>query len=230
MNWSYLEDFARLFFPHFCYGCGGSMVSGEKLLCTSCIMQLPYLSYGQNENNPLTRRLVSKTRFEYGFALLRFKQSGLAQNLLHALKYQAQPEIGFRLGQILGLRMSRQGFSENFDLVLPVPIHVSRERVRGYNQSEAFANGVAAGIGKEAIIKSAVRLRKTETQTRKDKMSRWRNVEGSFKVLDPEVIRGKRILIVDDVITTGATVEACAAEIMKYDPISLGAACIADVV
>lgn len=206
------------------------MVAGEKLLCTSCIMQLPYLSYSQNEENPLIRRLVSKTRFDYGFALLRFQQAGLAQNLLHALKYQAQPEIGFRLGQILGLRMARQGYSQNFDLVLPVPIHVSRERVRGYNQSEAFAMGVASGIGKEANVKSAVRLRRTETQTRKDKMNRWRNVEGSFKILEPNSIRGKRILIVDDVITTGATVEACAAEIMKYDPISLGAACIADVI
>jgi len=205
------------------------MVRGEEILCTKCIFRLPYLSYGQDRKNPIVNRLVSVAEFRHGFALLQFQPYGIVQNLLHALKYQGKEEVGKRLGVLLGYRMFRQGYREQFDLVLPVPLHVSRERARGYNQSEAFATGLSLTLGKTLSNSAASRIKKTTTQTKKEKSDRWRNVRNAFMVKDPELISGKRILLVDDVITTGATMEAYAEELMKYGPLSLSAACIADV-
>lgn len=227
MNRNYFMDFLRLFFPSYCYGCRGPMIRFEDLLCSYCLRQMPWKFFRNPSENQ--SRLVVGPPFSHTFSLLDFHKGGLAQRLLHELKYNHHPEIGQRLGRMLGMHMVRKGFRGKFDLIIPVPLHVSRYRSRGFNQSAVIAEGINELLG--AVVNNTVAIRKTATgtQTKKDKHSRWHNVKEAFTIVDPDRIAGKEILLVDDVITTGATIAAFGDRIYRHRPASVSVASIADV-
>jgi len=227
MNRNYFTDFLRLFFPSYCYGCRGPMIRFEDMLCSSCLRQMPWNFLGNQDENQ--SRLVLGPPFAHTFSLLDFQKGGVAQRLLHELKYNHHPEIGQRLGRMLGMRMVRKGFRGKFDLILPVPLHVSRYHSRGFNQSAVIAEGISEMLGASVDATIAIRKTPTGTQTKKDKHSRWHNVKDAFTIVYPDRVLDKQILLVDDVITTGATIAAFGDRVFRHGPTSVSVASIADV-
>lgn len=224
-----LTDFVALFFPNYCFGCQDGLVHGEEILCTRCLGELPRLDYYTSDDNPITNRFVGRLPIRHGWALLKFQKSGIVQNLLHELKYNNHPEIGVKLGKILAANILHFGFGKDFDLIIPVPLHSSRLRVRGYNQSAMIARGLSEVLMTPFDDSCMIRLAATKTQTKKSKVDRWENVNEVFQVSKAEIISGKRILLVDDVITTGSTLEACARKLLDAGAAELSIACIAEV-
>ncbi len=223
-----IRDFVTLIFPDYCLACKNSLVKGEKLICTRCILQMPQTNYHLDEDNPLKARLSNRIPLRYAMAFLKFSKSGKVQSVLHALKYKNEPALGILLGNVYGDRMTAAGLCGQFELILPVPLHKSRKRKRGYNQSAKFAEGLSQKLRIPFSDDLLERTIKTETQTRKSKLSRWQNVTEVFRVRDEKALQNKNILLVDDVITTGATLEACGNFLIQAGCRSLSIACIAE--
>ena len=222
------RDFVSLIFPNYCLGCEGSLVKGENLICTHCMLQMPSTNYHLVNNNSLRNRLSSRINIRYAMALFKFSKSGRVQSLLHALKYRNHPELGVMLGNLYADRMVDAGLAEAFELIIPVPLHPSRKRKRGYNQSAKFAEGISQKLGILFSDELIERTIKTETQTRKTKLNRWQNVTEVFHVKSVDSIQNKNVLLVDDVVTTGATLEACGNYLLDAGCSSLSIACIAE--
>jgi ComF family protein len=222
------QDFVSLIFPNHCLACEDSLVKGETLICTNCMLQMPQTNYHLDPDNTLKKRLAGRIPVEYVMALFKFSKNGRVQGILHALKYKSQPDLGVMLGHVYGERLRESPCSQSFDLIIPVPLHPSRLRRRGYNQSAKFAEGLAEEIGIPFSDGFMERKIRTETQTRKSKLNRWQNVDEVFGVTNPVGVKNKRILLVDDVITTGATLEACGNQLLKAGCLNLSIACIAE--
>jgi ComF family protein len=223
-----IGDFVSLIFPNYCLACGRSLIKGEKLICTGCILQMPQTNYHLDGDNPLKNRLSSRLPLNYAMALFKFSKSGRVQSILHALKYRNEPKLGIMLGNVYGDRLVDAGLSGAFELVIPVPLHKSRIRKRGYNQSAKFAEGLSQKLGIPFSDDLLERKMKTDTQTRKSKLRRWQNVSEVFRVKDVSALQNKRVLLVDDVVTTGATLEACGNLLIDAGCASLSIACIAE--
>ena len=224
-----LKDFFALFFPDYCLGCNGGLVRGEETLCTRCLAELPKLDYHKTDDNPIVNRFIGRLPVKHGWALLKFQKAGIVQNLLHQLKYNNHPEVGIKLGKLLSLSIIKDGCEKEFDLIVPVPLHKSRKRTRGYNQSAMITKGMEEVLKIPFSDNVITRTTATNTQTKKSKIERWENVNYVFRVTAPEIVSGKRVLIVDDVITTGATIESCAKSLVESGAKEISIACLADV-
>lgn len=189
--------------------CTEGLIKGEEIICTRCIYELPRTNYHLNPDNPIFKRLFGRLPVKSAFAFLLFKKGGRVQNLLHELKYNNHPEVGRIVGKVYGQELLENGLNEQIDSIFPIPLHPAKQRRRGYNQSEEFAKGLAESLSVKCNAHAVVRTTVTETQTKKSKLRRWENVKEVFRVQDQNAVHGKRILLVDDVITTGATIEAC---------------------
>ena len=210
-----LANFAALFFPRPCLACREPLVSGENHLCTGCRAELPYTDYHllPPADNPLARRFWGRLPVCHTLSYLRFVRHGRVQQLLHQLKYQGQSQVGRALGQLYGAELTAAGLAE-FDLIVPVPLHRRKLARRGYNQAEAFATGLAAALPCPSAPHALRRTEHTASQTRKGRAERWQNVATVFEVAEPTAVVGRHILLVDDVLTTGATLEACGAALL----------------
>ncbi|MBX2899115.1 MAG: ComF family protein [Cyclobacteriaceae bacterium] len=225
---SMLQGFVSLIYPAYCLGCSNTLYKGETILCTHCISNLPKTNYLYQYQNPMFLRLHGRLKLKYGLAFLKFRKHGMVQRLLHQLKYNNHPEVGEALGKLLGHEMYTNGYAGEFDLVIPVPLHSSRKRARGYNQSACIAKGLAEALSIDWEETVSTRMVSTKTQTRKTKTERWHNVQSVFAVADVEKIRNRRILLVDDVMTTGATLEACGTCLLEAGCKELSVACLAE--
>jgi ComF family protein len=224
-----LTDFVALFFPQACLACQDTLVAGEQHLCTTCRAELPYTNYHllPVAQNPLSRRFWGKLPVVHVLSYLHFLRHGQVQHLLHQLKYQGQQEVGKALGQLYGAELAEASLGSEFDLIVPVPLHRRKLARRGYNQADAFAAGLAAAL---PCPWSAAALRRTEhtaSQTRKSRTERWQNVATVFEVANLQEVAGRRILLVDDVLTTGATLEACGAALLAAGASQVSIATIA---
>jgi ComF family protein len=224
----FFQDFVSLFFPNYCLGCGESMVRGEAILCTKCLYEMPVTNYHREIENSLQRRLSLRFPVKYAMALMRFSKNGRVQHLLHQLKYKNHPEIGVTLGRVCADKLLESNLNNCFDLIVPVPLHPSRRRKRGYNQSAKFAAGISEGLNIPFSDNVLVRTLRTETQTLKTKLNRWENMNGVFSMELNTNLSGTRILLVDDVITTGSTLEACSTILLNNGCAELSVACIAE--
>ena len=205
---SYTKAFSRLFYPVHCASCGEALMDRENQICTLCLLSMPVTGYHQAKKNPLEDLLKLRLRVDFISAFLRYDQGLSTQHILHAIKYKGQKLLAEYLGQLYGAEI-RHCFSPPLDYVIPVPLHKRKLRERGYNQSEYWAKGLAQSLSIQLNTHSLVRVQYTTTQTKKSRTERVQNVEKAFRVLAPERLKGKNILLVDDVITTGATLEAC---------------------
>lgn len=221
-------DFISLFFPNYCFGCHRALLKGEESLCTFCLMDLPKTSYHLQEDNPIKARLMGRLPAKHVWAYLKFRKQGIVQHLLHQLKYNNQPDVGIRLGKAYGHELVDAGFKSEFDLIVPVPLHPSRKQKRGYNQSAKFAEGLSQLFEIPWDDSISVQKIATSTQTKKSKLARWENVASVFDLRDAQKIEGKRVLLVDDVITTGATIEACGQHLVSKGCAALSIACLAE--
>jgi ComF family protein len=202
------------------------MVKGEDILCTHCIFELPKTNYHKSDISPIKERLAGRMNLQHALAFLKFKKEGIVQHLLHELKYNNHPEVGVKLGKLYGKELKESDVSD-FDLIVPVPLHDARRRKRGYNQSAKFAEGLSQSLGVSWDESISMRTSSTATQTRKSRDERWKNVKDVFAIRHSDHIEGKRVLLVDDVITTGATLEACGQQLINYG-CTLSIACIAE--
>lgn len=216
-----------LFYPRYCRGCYHSLVKGEDLVCTKCILEMPKSHYHLEQENPFYQKFRGRLPVKYVMTLFKFVKESRVQQLLHNLKYKDQPELGEMLGRVYGQDLVDANYKNSFDLIVPVPLHSSRRRIRGYNQSEEFGKGLSQMLEVPCVDSYMMCAEKTETQTHKTKLSRWENVNSIFHVVKPQEIIEKRVLLVDDVVTTGATLEACGRALVQAGCQELSIACIA---
>ena len=202
------NDFMSLIYPRLCEGCSNTLHRHERFVCTFCLTSLPRSNYHVSPDNELARLLAGRVPSAIAAAYLLYEKRGRVQSMLHAIKYHEQKELGEYLGHRYAEELSACDAARDVDVILPVPLHESKFRQRGYNQSEWFARGLAEGLRKPMDCVSLQRTKATSTQTRKRKYERWENVEGIFELKDHQKLEGKHCLLVDDVITTGATIEA----------------------
>ncbi len=212
--WSVLQaqadDLISLVYPRLCLACRRPLLRHEKYLCLLCRYELPETGYHLDAGNRVARHFWGRVRIEAAASLYRFSSGSKVQKLIHALKYENRPEIGDMLGAYYGQQLRDTAPWASARVVVPVPLHPLKEHRRGYNQSARFARGLSQSMGIALRTRALERISFTETQTRKNRQERWENVRSVFRVKDPLSIRGSGILLADDVVTTGSTLEACA--------------------
>ena len=204
-----LYDFLALIYPRVCLACGNTLLRHEETLCSFCLVQLPRTGFEKETGNMAEQIFWGRCNVEAVAALYFFHKGSRVQHLLHQLKYKNQPEVGVFLGRLYGKMLVDSGRFAGLDWIIPVPLHPRRRRKRGYNQSEMFARGLAESMNIPLDTGTLVRITASQTQTRKSRFKRWENVKEIFAVRNPEARKGCHFLLVDDVLTTGATLEAC---------------------
>lgn len=212
-----LGDFFSLFYPPYCYVCGKILVKNEKMVCSFCSTHLPYTDFHTYTPNPMEKMFWGRVEVEAATALFFFRKGGAVQELVHQLKYKGRREIGFILGKQLGSVLLENNLLSTVDVIVPVPLHPKRKRKRGYNQSEMIAEGIASVMNRPVCTTALSRTVHNPSQTRRGVIERWDNVCRIFSLSDASAISDKHLLLVDDVVTTGATLEA-AAHVLKTIP------------
>ncbi len=204
------NDLIGLLFPNLCNACGVALYHSEYLICTKCLYDLPFTDYHEYADNRVARQFWGRLPINAAMAMLYFRKGTKVQNLIHNLKYNGRTDVGILLGNMLGERLRTATLYQDIDLVIPVPLHRKKYKMRGYNQSMFIAEGIAAQMGTGISGDHLIRNTYTESQTKKSRYNRYENMKDVFQVNFQEDIMGKHVLLVDDVITTGATLEACA--------------------
>lgn len=218
------QNTAHLFYPHICTGCGSDILPKENLLCARCLGNLPVTGFAVHPNNPVEEIFWGRIRLKAAHSEFYFDKDALVQHLVHQLKYKSNQPIGLYLGEMMGKTLLASKRFEKVDALIPLPLYPEKERKRGYNQAAIICNGISEVMHVPVITNKLIRQRYTETQTKKHRTERWENVEGSFIVKDADELKGKHLLLVDDVVTTGATLEAAGMVLLKLPGVSLSIA------
>ncbi len=219
------SDFLQLFFPEYCNACGVQLFHGEKSICTNCLFDLPYTDFHLYPENPVARLFWGRIYCQEVMALLYFRKGTKVQHLIHHLKYKGQTDLGFKLGSMIGERLFQT--CQKPDLIIPVPLHQKKESSRGYNQSKCIADGIAKVLQLPVDTRLLTRQVNTDTQTKRNRYNRFENMKTVFQVHQPQYLKNKHVLLVDDVITTGATLEACGKLLLENGLNKLSIAAIA---
>lgn len=221
------SDFLHLFFPHVCAGCGSDGLGKESVMCVECLAALPLTNFYQLGENPVEKIFRGRLPVKAAGSFLYFSKESLVQRLLHQLKYRDNRALGTLLGAMMGAALQASPLFETVEVLVPLPLHASKEKKRGYNQAMILCEGISAVTGAAVCAQAVAKLSRTETQTHKNRLERWHNIAGGFVVKAPDLLHNKHVLLVDDVITTGATLEACGQEILGVPGTELSIATLA---
>lgn len=218
----------HLLFPHVCAVCGSDILHEESVLCMKCIDAMPETNFELHPNNPVEKTFWGRLPLTGATAQFYFTKESLMQHLMHQFKYKGNKELGMQLGKIMGEQIKKSARFEA-DALVPLPLFAAKEKRRGYNQAAILCEGMAEAMNLTVLDKIISRPRHTETQTKKGRIERWKNMEGKFILSDADAIKNMHLLLVDDVVTTGATLEACGNELLKAENVRLSIAtlCIA---
>ena len=222
-----LKSLFNLFYPDLCAACGQNLVRGEKTVCFSCQMKLSFTDYFKNEENPVSRLFYGRCNIEQAMAMCTYERASTIQQLVHQLKYRSRRDVGVFLGKELGKTLKNSPLYNEIDAIIPVPLHKKKEKLRGYNQAEVIAEGISEIMEIPVITDALVRVEFTETQTKKKRWDRYENVKNMFGIQKEQQIKSKHLLLIDDVITTGATIEACAKHLLKIEGVKVSIAGLA---
>ena len=223
-----IDSTIHLFFPHVCTGCGSDILNEKSVLCMRCIDAMPETNFELHPKNPVEKTFWGRLPLVGATAQFYFTKESLMQHLMHQFKYKRNKELGLQLGKIMGEKIKSSARFEA-DALVPLPLFPAKEKRRGYNQATILCEGMAEAMSIPVLDKVIIRPQHTETQTKKGRIERWKNMEGKFILSNPEAIRNKHLLLVDDVVTTGATLEACGNELLKAEGVQLSVAtlCVA---
>jgi Predicted amidophosphoribosyltransferases len=222
-----LSPLLHLFYPHVCTGCGSDLVEEDNLLCLKCVNDLPHTSFAMHAGNPVEKIFWGRLAITAAMSEFYFTKGTMIQTLIHEFKYKGNIDVGMYLGAMMGSSLLSNNRFTKIDALVPLPLFADKEFKRGYNQATILCNGMSEVMGVPVVKNNIVRNRFTQTQTKKHRTERWENVESSFEVNNPNEIKNKHMLLVDDVVTTGATLEACGAEILKVEETYLSIATLA---
>jgi ComF family protein len=212
---SWLQDLSALFFPQWCPGCHESLQFSDELICGICNQLLPRTRYAIIAGNPVENIFIGRLPIEAAHSEFYFSKGQTVQRLMHQLKYKNNRKLGEWMGALLGESLLQSGRFQSIDLIVPLPMEKSKEKKRGYNQAEVIAQGVATKLKVPVCSHVIIKSKKTESQTKKDRTNRWLNIHDSFVIQQPDGLKNKNILLVDDVITTGATLDACGHQLLN---------------
>ena len=215
------QDFLALIYPRNCISCGNSLYKHEDQVCNYCFTHLPKTHFNKLHKNPVEDLFYGRIHLVFATSYYLFHKKSNVQTLLHAIKYKGNKQLATLLGNWFGNYLNDEKKLMHADYLLPVPLHEKKLKQRGYNQSEAFAIGLSQKLEIETNTTLLIRHAFTTTQTKKNKYERWENVEHVFEVTDVHALKYKHVVIVDDVITTGATIEACCEVLQKVEGIKI---------
>ena len=224
---TYAGSIIDLLYPRLCPGCGNDLLQNDLQLCLHCFSSLPHTLFAACPDNPTEKLFSGRLRIQAAHSEFYFAKSELIQKLLHQLKYKGNHQIGHYLGTLTGETLLASNRFSDLDYVIPLPLHPSKEFKRGYNQAAIIAQGISEIMKIPVLEKCIIKKTSTQTQTKKNRINRWRNVSESFSISDPKMLTGKNILLVDDVITTGATLEACGNVILSISGVRLSVVSLA---
>ena len=222
-----IKDVLLLFFPKQCVLCENSLLNNEKTLCIHCLHDLPFANYSKEKNNPVEKTFFGRIPVEAATALFLFKKENKGQKLIHQLKYKQQKKIGEILGELLGNELKNNRRFATIDFIIAVPLHPKKLKKRGYNQLSLFGKKLSEHM-EVPMVETILQKREIgATQTKKIRLDRWENAKASFYISDLETLKDKHVLLIDDVITTGATLEACCKTLLQTKNLKISIATIA---
>ena len=214
----------HLAFPHICQGCGTDVIDNAHQLCIRCLAALPRTNFEMHAENPVERNFWGRLPLQHAAAQYYFTKDSGMQHLINVFKYRGNKALGFYLGALIGAALKESKRFDDVEALIPLPLYLSKERARGFNQSLVLCQGIASVWPIPVLTNAVVRKEATESQTKKTRVERWQNMKGRFEVIDADAITGRHILLIDDVVTTGATLEACGREICAVPDTTLSMA------
>lgn len=218
---SLLEDVSRLLLPHLCMGCGSDSPERSSLLCADCMIKLPLTNHFAQPHNEVYEKFAGRMQIEQAASMFYFTKHSLLQHLFVQLKYKSHSKTGFILGNMLGQTLALAPQFADVNAVVPLPLNEYKMHIRGYNQAALIALGITEAWPKAYEDRAVTRSIFTQTQTQKNRLSRFENMEGVFRINNKETLTDKHVLLVDDIVTTGATLEACGREMFKIPGLRL---------
>lgn len=227
---SIFDEFLGLFFPDSCVVCGEPLLLAEENICLSCLLKLPRTNNFLEAENAAEKLLAGRFPFEHIATFCNFTKGGILQPIIHQIKYNGRSHLGETLGMLFGRDLAGSDFLSPIQLIIPVPLHPKKQKLRGYNQAEMIAHGISKATNIPLSTNNLIRIVHNPTQTKRNKMQRWENVKDIFTVNHPEEFENKHILLVDDIITTGSTIEACAHALLTSVSIKISIATIGEAI
>lgn len=224
---SLLKDIYAVFYPEVCLCCHEHLTTNEKTICLNCRHDLPLTNFSGEKNNLIEKSFYGRIPVVNATALFYFFKKGKVQELIHSLKYKNQQQVGTLLGNWLGIEILQSQNFLNIDYIIPVPLHKKKLKIRGYNQVTTFGKSLSETLNITFMESNLLRISSTKTQTKKIRFDRWKNVQELFFVKNPSTLDNKHILLIDDIITTGATLEACYTAFENTKNLTISIACMA---